>query len=117
MGKVTPEDIYAFSYTSGTTGEPKGAMLSHSNICSSVFSSQCKIKLKSSDIHLSYLPMAHILERILFMSFLAYNMKIGIFQGDVQKLKEDLAIFKPTIFVSVPRLYNKMYDNIQKGLK
>ena len=51
------------------------------------------------------------------MSFLAYNMKIGIFQGDVQKLKEDLAIFKPTIFVSVPRLYNKMYDNIQKGLK
>lgn len=61
--------------------------------------------------------MAHIFERVLFMTYITFNMKIGISCGNILKLKEDLAILKPTVFVSVPRLYNKMYDNIQKGLK
>lgn len=56
--------------------------------------------------------MAHIFERVLFMTYITFNMKIGISCGNILKLKEDLAILKPTVFVSVPRLYNKMYDNI-----
>lgn len=56
--------------------------------------------------------MAHVLERILFITFLTYDLKIGIFQGNILKLKDDLRILKPTIFGSVPRLYNKMHDKM-----
>jgi len=74
-------------------------------------------------VHLSYLPLAHILERIIFFGLLANGARIGFYQGDVTVIIEDLAELRPTIFVSVPRLYTKLYDRIQsviseaKGLK
>ena len=114
--KVTPDSIYAFSYTSGTTGTPKGAMLSHQNICSTVIASYTKINMYSSDVYISYLPLAHVMERIFYLCMMYFGAKIGIYSGDITKITEDLKILKPTIFVSVPRLYNKMYDKIQKGI-
>ena len=114
--EVKPESIYAFSYTSGTTGEPKAAMLSHKSMCSIFAVFTDVVKAVESDVHLSYLPMAHVLERTFLNCCLGANVKICMYSGDVMKLKDDLSIFKPTIFASVPRLYNKFYDAIKSGV-
>ena len=114
---LTPDTIYAFSYTSGTTGEPKGAMLSHRNMVSACQGLLTVIYLDEKDVYVSYLPLAHIMERLLLCYCLANGTQICIYSGDILKLKEDLQVFKPTSFVSVPRFYNKIYDSILSGLK
>lgn len=114
---VTPDSIYAFSYTSGTTGEPKGAMLSHQNITSAFLAFRDVVEPRVDDAYLNYLPMAHVMERLIINACIWLNVKIGVFSGDVLKLKEDLAVFRPTLFVSVPRLFNRFYDAILTGLK
>ena len=114
---VTENDIYCFSYTSGTTGTPKGAMLSHKNVAVTIQSLLTVLHVDSRDRHLNYLPMAHIMERLLSLIFMFAGSKINLFGGDVRKLKDDLAFFKPTIFVSVPRLYNRFYDVMQDKIK
>ena len=88
-------------------------MLSHGNISSVIPALTERITITDKDYHLSYLPMAHILERLLVISYYFFGSKIGISCGNILKLKEDLSILKPTIFVSVPRLYNKFYDAIK----
>lgn len=113
---VTPETMYTFSYTSGTTGMPKGVMLSHRNFVSNVGAMagyDGEFELRNDDVYLSYLPLAHVFERCLMLCAMAYQMEYGFFQGDVLKLRDDLAELKPTIFVSVPRLYNRFYDVMQ----
>lgn len=114
---MTPDTICAFSYTSGTTGEPKGAMISHKNIITTSMSSECRIKIEPSDIYISYLPMAHTMERNFFYNMVWRGGKVGLYGGDILKLKEDLAILKPTVFASVPRLFNKMYEAMNKAFK
>lgn len=112
--KITPENIACFSYTSGTTGTPKGAMISHKNLVSLISGAEAKLTYLTADsVYISYLPLAHIFEKVVFLHLTYLGGKIGMFGGDVLKIKEDLAILKPTIFVSVPRLFNKFYDTIK----
>lgn len=114
---VTPDTIYAFSYTSGTTGEPKAAMLSHNNITSATCALYEVVQPQPDDTYLSYLPMAHVMERLIVNGCIFFNVEICMYSGDVLKLKDDLAVFKPTLFVSVPRLFNRFYDTILSGVK
>ena len=109
---VNSDDIYCFSYTSGTTGTPKGVMISHGNMASTVQAAVEMLTITRKDKHLHYLPMAHIMERLMFMTMFNCGCVIGIFGGNIRAVKEDLAIFKPTIFMSVPRLFNRFYDVI-----
>lgn len=111
--KIKPETFYTLSYTSGTTGIPKGAMLSHKNFISVLAGLKQNIKLKPEDIHLSYLPMAHVFEKIIVSLCVSEGVAIGFYSGDVLKLKDDLQSLHPTIFCSVPRLYNKFYEVIK----
>lgn len=116
---VKPEDIALFSYTSGTTGAPKGAMISHKNIIAMITGAEDIFPMNEIGeiVHLSYLPLAHVLERAL-LTFCAYTGgQYGIFNGDVRKLKDDLLLLKPTFFTSVPRLFNKFFDKMQGGLR
>lgn len=114
---TTIDDIYVISYTSGTTGEPKGAMISHKNIVAVAQIDRMDQLLKLDEVptHISYLPLPHIFERICLALMMYRQGRIGVFSGDVTKIKEDAAILKPTIFVTVPRLLNKIYDAMNFG--
>lgn len=114
----TGKDITAFSYTSGTTGKPKGAMFSQTNVLAAVTAMKGRVVLEPNEgVYLSYLPLAHVLEKIFLYYITENGGKIGVFNGNVQKLKEDLGALKPTVFVSVPRLYNKFYDKMIAGVR
>lgn len=91
--EVTPDTYYTFSYTSGTTGMPKGVMLTHRNFASNIGAMNAfdpGFTLRDDDVYISYLPLAHVFERMLLMAAMGYMFQYGFFQGDVLKLKEDL---------------------------
>ncbi|KAG5232469.1 long chain acyl-CoA synthetase [Salix suchowensis] len=112
-----PEDVATICYTSGTTGTPKGVVLTHNNLISSVAGFCTAIKFNPADIYISYLPLAHIYERNNQIVTVYYGVAIGFYQGDNLKLLDDLAALRPTIFCSVPRLYNRIYDGIINAVK
>uniref|UniRef100_A0A6N2LWB7 Long-chain-fatty-acid--CoA ligase n=2 Tax=Salix viminalis TaxID=40686 RepID=A0A6N2LWB7_SALVM len=112
-----PEDVATICYTSGTTGTPKGVVLTHNNLISSVAGFCMTIKFNPADIYISYLPLAHIYERSNQILLVYYGVAIGFYQGDNLKLLDDLAALRPTLFCSVPRLYNRIYDGIINAVK
>ncbi|KAI5658823.1 hypothetical protein M9H77_27616 [Catharanthus roseus] len=112
-----PEDVATICYTSGTTGTPKGVVLTHANLISNVAGMTVTVKFYSSDIYISYLPLAHIYERANQIMSVYYGVAVGFYQGDNLKLMDDLAALRPTIFCSVPRLYNRIYDGITNAVK
>ena len=113
------DDIYMFCYTSGTTGDPKAAMLSHKNLLSAASATMQVggINFTDEDTMISYLPLAHSFEKCLFTASLLTGMRVGYYNGDPLKLLDDLKALKPTAFPSVPRLFNRIYDKIQAGIK
>ncbi|XP_068706539.1 long-chain-fatty-acid--CoA ligase 1-like [Montipora foliosa] len=114
-----PDDIAVVCYTSGTTGNPKGVMLTHRNITAGVAGivttlEKCGLYISDSEVHLSYLPMAHMFEQISQVMCFMYGAKIGFFSGNVRNILDDVRALKPTLFVSVPRVLNRVYDMTQK---
>lgn len=117
---VHHDSIYTLSYTSGTTGLPKGTMLTHRNFVSNIeglHRFDGVFKFYNDDVYISYLPLAHVFERMLMLACMANHVQYGFYQGDVFKLKDDLAVLKPTIMVSVPRLFTRFYDVMQSKIK
>ena len=114
---IDDKQIAFFSYTSGTTGKPKGAMISHKNVAHVLAGAEIVLPFEQGYTHLSYLPLAHVFERLVLMVMVLTKGRYGIFGGDVRQIKEDLGILKPDIFVSVPRLYNKFFETIQTNLR
>ncbi|CAG8503813.1 3668_t:CDS:2 [Racocetra fulgida] len=118
-----PNDIATICYTSGTTGMPKGVVLTHKNlmatICSTIFLGEKGklIKFKKDDVHISYLPLSHVYEKVIEITFIYAGAAIGFYQGDTLKLLDDIAELKPTVFFSVPRLLNRIYDKLFASVK
>jgi len=110
-----PDNIYTLCYTSGTTGNPKGVILTHSSIVSQLAGVLEIFVPTPKDVHISYLPLAHIYERVVMQACVYSGASIGFYGGDVLKLKEDFAALKPTILASVPRLLNRFYDLVQSN--
>lgn len=108
-----PSDVATICYTSGTTGKPKGAIISHQNLVAvSAAGLESTMHVHDQDVYLSFLPLPHIFERIVVNSLLARGAAIGFYRGDPLKIIEDVTALKPTIFCAVPRLYNRIYDKI-----
>lgn len=109
----SPDAVATFCYTSGTTGDPKGAMLTHCNIVSDTASAvRAGVRITADDRHLSYLPLAHMFERVVQAAVWQNGGAVGFYQGSPLKLPADLVELRPTLFPSVPRLFNKFYDKI-----
>ena len=104
-------------YTSGTTGRPKGVMLSHHNILWNAYASLQVVQCQPDEVFLSFLPLSHTLERtagyylaMMVGGTVAYNRSIP-------QLGEDLLAIKPTTLISVPRIFERIYNKIQLGLE
>ncbi|KAK7977598.1 AMP-binding enzyme [Apiospora saccharicola] len=109
----SPEDILTINYTSGTTGDPKGVVLTHRNCLAAVSSSRTSGNMSHKDSSMSYLPLAHIYGRMVDQSAFAEGAALGFFHGDMIGLVDDLKILKPSGFISVPRLYNRIAAGIK----
>jgi len=109
---VKPDDLATLIYTSGTTGEPKGVMLSHDNIYSNVEASRRAIPFEGRDVGLSFLPLSHIFERMAghYMMF-ATGTSIA-YAESIDTVAANMGEVRPTLVLSVPRLYEKMYARI-----
>jgi len=108
---VKPNDLATIIYTSGTTGEPKGVMLSHDNIYSNVAATRNALVMRGDDVSLSFLPLSHILQRMGDYWFLATGTSIAYVDSfDLVPLA--MTQVRPTIAISVPRLYEKMYARV-----
>uniref|UniRef100_A0A8C3K2X3 Long-chain-fatty-acid--CoA ligase n=1 Tax=Calidris pygmaea TaxID=425635 RepID=A0A8C3K2X3_9CHAR len=115
-----PEDLCIVCFTSGTTGNPKGAMLTHQNVVANAAAFLRSTEVSfcwCSDITMSYLPLAHMFERVVQTVVYSCGAKVGFFQGDIKFLTDDMKTLKPTLFPVVPRLLNRIYDKIQSGAK
>ncbi|XP_060794987.1 long-chain-fatty-acid--CoA ligase 5 isoform X3 [Neoarius graeffei] len=114
-----PEDLSIVCFTSGTTGDPKGAMLTHENVvadaASFVKSFESAFTPLSTDVLISFLPLAHMFERVVQTVLYGVGGRVGFFQGDIRLLPDDMKTLKPTVFPVVPRLLNRVYDKIQSG--
>src|SRR5215203_2071433 len=109
---ANPDDIAIMVYTSGTTGEPKGAMLSHRYILNSVESLRQSVPIFDSDIAFSYLPGCHVAERISGIYNRLYNGAAAYFVDDLSHLYEYMLDVKPTVFASLPRFFEKIHAAI-----
>ncbi|GJJ70330.1 long-chain acyl-CoA synthetase [Entomortierella parvispora] len=107
-----PDDVASLCYTSGTTGQPKGVMLTHRNFIAAVGTNREGMRLGPGDVTISYLPLAHIMGRLSETSASFSGCKIGYFKGDILTLMDDVAELKPTYFSAVPRLLNRLYARL-----
>jgi long-chain acyl-CoA synthetase len=110
---VLPEHLFTIIYTSGTTGLPKGVMLSHQNIASNVQNSMPLFHFcDDNSTALSFLPLNHIFERMVTYLYICKGIKIYYAQG-METIGDDLREVKPTLFTTVPRLLEKVYEKIE----
>ena len=112
----TEDDLAAIVYTSGTTGRPKGVMLTHKNVVSNVINTLKTVSPKPGDVFLSFLPLSHTFERMAGY-YLALGMGCTIvFTRSIQQLAEDFRIIRPNVIISVPRIYERIFAKVQAKL-
>lgn len=127
----SPTDLCTICYTSGTTGVPKGAMLTHGNLVADsagmiratyvapgiVQTAYGTEESVPGDRYISYLPLAHIYERVITVSVTYRALSIGFYRGNVLELLDDIQELKPHMFCSVPRLWNRIYDRVNATIQ
>ncbi|KAK9825324.1 hypothetical protein WJX74_009471 [Apatococcus lobatus] len=112
-----PDDICTIMYTSGTTGNPKGVILTHRAVLASCANVRAAVEtggiiLDSSDVYFSFLPLAHIYDRVGEELFLYLGCRVGYWRGEVTGLLDDVVALQPTIFSAVPRVFERIYSGV-----
>ena len=110
---VSAEDLATIIYTSGTTGEPKGVMLSHSNVVSNLIDTSDRLAFRPEDEVLSVLPLSHIFERGAMYMYLHHGARV-FFSEAMEKIGDNMREVRPTVVIAVPRLFEKIYARIKE---
>jgi long-chain acyl-CoA synthetase len=113
---MSPDELASIVYTSGTTGKPKGVMLTHRNILHNAWSSARTVDIDSGAEFLSFLPLSHTLERTIGY-YLA--MMVGgtvTYNRSIKLLADDLIVIRPSVLISVPRIYERVYAKVSEAL-
>ena len=117
LNTAKPSDLLTLIYTSGTTGNPKGVMLSHENLIANMEGIGRLIDFETDDVFLSFLPLSHVFERM-GGHFTAFSRACTVYYAEgIEQVPANLQEAKPTVVLSVPRLYEKMHARIIEGLK
>ncbi len=111
-----PHSLASIVYTSGTTGRPKGVMLSHRNMLSNAFASQNRVNVYTDDVFLSFLPLSHTLERTIGYYLTLMCGATVAFNRSIPELADDLLAIRPTVLISVPRIFERVHNKIHDGL-
>ena len=112
---VKPDSAASLIYTSGTTGVPKGVMLTHSNFISNITTVSTIIEFSDKDTVLSFLPLSHVLERMVTFTYLYKGCTIG-YAESIETVGENLLEIRPHIMVSVPRVFEKIYSKVMDNV-
>ncbi|KAJ6955832.1 hypothetical protein NC652_007055 [Populus alba x Populus x berolinensis] len=126
MGKENPSEIFppqplnicTIMYTSGTSGDPKGVVILHETVAAFVrgidlFMEQFEDKMTPDDVYLSFLPLAHVLDRMIEEYFFRKGASVGYYHGDLNALRDDLMELKPTCLAGVPRVFEKIQEGME----
>ena len=108
--RAEPRDVATLIYTSGTTGTPKGVMLTHNNVASNIWATEQLLDTGTDDSSLSFLPLSHVLQRM--VDYLFFATGCSITHGSIDTVAADMRRLRPTVLVSVPRLYEKVYQTV-----
>jgi long-chain acyl-CoA synthetase len=111
VARVKPGDEATLIYTSGTTGVPKGVILTHDNLLSNIKAASDIIEFSSKDTVLSFLPLSHILERMVMFTYIYKGCTVA-FAESVEAVAQNLLEVRPHIMVSVPRVFEKIYTKV-----
>ena len=115
-GNHNPSDLATIIYTSGTSGRPKGVMLSHHNLLTNVNSCSQVVPVRQDDLFLSFLPLSHVFERTVGY-YLALMCGVTVaYARSIQQLQEDLVTVRPSLLISVPRVYERVHTAIHAKL-
>ncbi|MEK6748230.1 MAG: long-chain fatty acid--CoA ligase [Pseudomonadota bacterium] len=114
---IKADDLATIVYTSGTTGRPKGVMLSHRNILFNAYAGISAVAVYNNDIFLSFLPLSHTLERTVGYYIPMMTGASVAFARSVAELGEDLISVKPTVLITVPRIFERVYAKIQTQMQ
>jgi len=112
---VEPGALASLVYTSGTTGKPKGVMLTHGNFVSNVVTAMQLVDFRDDMTALSFLPLAHVFERMIDFCYFYKGVSIA-YAESVQAVGQNMLEVRPHVFVSVPRVYEKVYAKVQDGV-
>ncbi|CAI9104872.1 OLC1v1003657C2 [Oldenlandia corymbosa var. corymbosa] len=117
-----PLDICTIMYTSGTSGDPKGVVLTHENLITciqgvDIFMEQFEDKMTVDDVYISFLPLAHILDRMIEEYFFHKGASVGYYHGDINEIRDDLVELKPTFLAGVPRVFERIHEGVLKALE
>lgn len=117
LPKINPETPHFICYSSGTTGSHKGVIISHRSFANNVLGVDDCFKFTPRSRHLSYLPLSHVFERIAYAVTMYAGSKIGFFSGEVSLLSQDMQILKPTHLAAVPRVLQRISDQVNSTIR
>ncbi|KAL1558374.1 Long-chain-fatty-acid--CoA ligase 2 (Long-chain acyl-CoA synthetase 2) (Fatty acid activator 2) [Salvia divinorum] len=117
-----PDTICTIMYTSGTSGDPKGVVLTHENVVTNIkgvdlFMEQFEDKMTVDDVYISFLPLAHILDRMIEEYFFHKGASVGYYHGEINEIRDDLIELKPTFLAGVPRVFERIHEGVLKALE
>ncbi|MEK7435165.1 MAG: long-chain fatty acid--CoA ligase [Cyanobacteriota bacterium] len=116
ISETKEDDVCSIIYTSGTTGDPKGVMLTNKNFMSNSMESAILLLPKVNCLELSFLPLSHVLERVVYYAVIVVSGQTVAYAESIEAISKNLQELKPNILVSVPRIYEKIYNKVMEGV-